>query len=185
MRRWKIIQDAPSPSFLPPVSMVQGNSITLKKSVAVYWKQIQNDSGDLEGNMNFYRCKCSISYLKWNLLQVWTCGLKFSFVSEAQCFFFSLKPFLISVCDQFHTHPSGWPSVLLGFIRLIRTCASFHGSQALGGVDGIEASSHVLSPLHPEAWNTSQGRPGGRVWEGRQQLRSTSSLRDASTEQPF
>lgn len=49
---------------------------------------------------------------------------------------------------------------LCGLIKLIRTCGSFHNLQALGVVEGIEASSQDLSTLYPAAWNTSQGRPG-------------------------
>lgn len=57
---------------------------------------------------------------------------------------------------------------LCGLIRLIRTCGSFHKPQALGAVEGIEASSQDLSALYPAAWNTSQGQPGGLVSEGSQ-----------------
>lgn len=66
---------------------------------------------------------------------------------------------------------------LCGLIRLIRTCASFQGTQALGVVEGTEASSQDLSTPYPAAGKTSQGQPGGGLlWEGCQQLQSASSL---------
>lgn len=98
------------------------------------------------------------------------------------------SPFWLSWPVRSAPHPqsqadllSRSPQFLCGLIRLIRTCASFQGTQALGVVEGTEASSQDLSTPYPAAGKTSQGQPGGLLWEGCQQLQSASSFPPAST----
>lgn len=87
------------------------------------------------------------------------------------------------MAGQICSTPPGQPDLLsrshqflCGLIRLIRSCASFQGTQASGVAEGMEASSQDLSAPYPAAGKSSQGQPGGLLWEGRQQLQSASSL---------
>lgn len=68
------------------------------------------------------------------------------------CCFECLKPFLTFMAGQICSTPPSQADLLshshqflCGLIKLIRTCASFQGSQALGVVEGAEASSQDLS----------------------------------------
>lgn len=88
---------------------------------------------------------------------------------------------LFDLHDQFHTPLSDWPSVLQPSVPVWayqpdKNLCLLPRNSAPGGCGGDRSFLSGLIYSLPGAWNTSQGQPGGFLWERCQQLQSASSL---------